>query len=42
LTASEKWQKDIVNAYLEKRIEITDEGIHVPGTSYLAHIWWEK
>lgn len=42
LTASEKWQKDIVDAYLEKRIEISDEGIHVPSTSYLAHIWWEK
>ncbi len=42
LSASEPWQKEIVNAYLENTIEKTDAGIRVPSTSYLAHIWWEK
>ena len=42
LSATEPWQKEIVNAYLENTIEKTDAGIRVPSTSYLAHIWWEK
>lgn len=42
LSASEPWQKEIVNAYLANKFEMTDAGVRVPSTSYLAHIWWEK
>lgn len=42
LMATEPWQKEIVNAYLENKYEQTDAGFRVPSTSHLAHIWWEK
>jgi|GEM_PF-5857563 len=42
LSATEDWQREIVDAFLLERAAPEGSGHVVPGHSRSVHIWWEK